>query len=119
MGTPVAIQMTRKGLLIPRDALGDLVVGELEAVRAGSEIIIRRKRASADERDRVRHVLRAAGLLYEPDWNAPPPVENPCRDASILRASSRQPGVVEKVNGDGFPTGSTGCGKPLFEKGCC
>jgi hypothetical protein len=48
-----------------------------------------------------------------------PPVENPCRDASVLRASSCQPGVVEKANGDGFPTGSMGCGKPLFEKGCC
>ena len=48
-----------------------------------------------------------------------PNVENPCSDARALRTSGRQPGVVEKANGNGFPTSSTGCGKPLFEKGCC
>ena len=47
-----------------------------------------------------------------------PPVENPCRDIKVLTVSSRRLGVIESVNGDGFPTGSTGCGKPLFEKGC-
>ena len=74
MCTPVVIRMTPEGLLIPHDALGDLVAGELEAERAGSEIVIRPKRAPADERDRVHQALRAAGLLYEPDWKAPPPV---------------------------------------------
>jgi hypothetical protein len=74
MGTAVAIQMTPEGLLIPSDALGDLATGELEAVRVGSAIIVRPKRSSADERDQVRQVLRAAGLLYEPGWETPPPV---------------------------------------------
>ena len=74
MGKTVAIQMTQEGLLIPHDALGDLAAGELEAVRAGDEIVVRRKKASTDERDQVRRVLQAAGLLYEPAWETPPPV---------------------------------------------
>jgi hypothetical protein len=48
-----------------------------------------------------------------------PPVENPCRNDRVPRISSHQLSVVEKVKSDGFPTGSAGCGKPLFEKGCC
>lgn len=95
MGAPVAIQMTRKGLLIPRDALGDLVAGELEAMRAGGEIVIRPIRASADERDRVRQVLRAAGLLYEPAWKAPPPV--PPDERARLAEKLGQAGALSKV----------------------
>jgi len=74
VGTPVSIQMTRKELLIPRDALGNLATKDVEAVRVGDAIIVRPKRASDDERDQVRHVLQAAGLLYEPAWETPPPV---------------------------------------------
>ena len=31
------------------------------------------KREPADERTLVTQALRAAGLLYEPDWELPPP----------------------------------------------
>jgi len=74
MGKAISIQMTQEGLLIPRDALGDLVTRELEAVRVGDEIVVRPKRASTEERNQVRRVLQAAGLLYEPAWETPPPV---------------------------------------------
>jgi hypothetical protein len=95
MSTKVAIRMTPEGLLIPRDALGDLVAGELEAVRAGSEIVIRPKKASTDERDRVHQVLRAAGLLYEPAWKAPPPV--PPDERARLAEKLGQAGALSEV----------------------
>jgi hypothetical protein len=95
MSTKVAIRMTPEGLLIPRDALGDLATGELEAVRAGGEIVIRPKRTSADERDRVRHVLQAAGLLYEPAWKAPPPV--PPDERARLAEKLGQAGPLSEV----------------------
>jgi hypothetical protein len=95
MGTPVGIQMIRKGLLIPRDALGDLVAGELEAVRAGSEIVIRPKRPSPDERDRVRQVLRSAGLSYEPDRETPPPV--PPEERACLAEKLGQAGPLSEA----------------------
>jgi len=73
MGTTVAIQMTWEGLLIPHDALSDLATEKLEAVRVKGEIVIRPKRASTEERNQVRCVLQAAGLLYEPAWETPSP----------------------------------------------
>jgi len=74
MDTSVTVHMTRKGLLIPRKALGDLVAEELEAVREEGTIVIRPKSLGADERTRVRQALRAAGMLYEPEWEPPTPV---------------------------------------------
>jgi len=74
MDTTVTVQITRKGLLIPREALGDLGAEELEAVRKEGTIVIRPKSATADERTQVRQVLRAAGMLYEPEWEPPTPV---------------------------------------------
>jgi len=74
MGTPVNVQITRKGLLIPRQALGDMDTEELEAVREEGTIVIRPKSATADDRSQVRQVLRAAGMLYEPEWQPPTPV---------------------------------------------
>jgi len=67
-------QLTRKGLLIPCKALGDLGAEELEAVREEGTIIVRPKSAGADERARVRQALQAAGMLYEPEWEPPTPV---------------------------------------------
>ena len=74
MGTPVNVQITREGLLIPREALGDMDTEELEAVREEGTIVIRPKSATAGERSQVRQVLRAAGMLYEPEWQPPTPV---------------------------------------------
>ncbi|MBN1316480.1 MAG: hypothetical protein JXA42_13475 [Anaerolineales bacterium] len=68
METTVTIEITRKGLLIPRKALGDLCAEELEAVREERTIVIRPKSETDDERTRVRQVLRSAGMLYEPEW---------------------------------------------------
>lgn len=36
--------------------------------------MIHPKSTRADTRAQVRQVLRTAGLLYEPDWETPPPV---------------------------------------------
>jgi hypothetical protein len=74
MDTSVTVQMTRKGLLIPRKALGDLGTEELEAVREEGTIVIRPKSAGADERAQVRQALQAAGMLYELEWEPPTPV---------------------------------------------
>ena len=74
MDTTVNVQITRKGLLIPREALGDLGAEDLEAVRKEGTIVIRPKSATDDERTQVRRVLREAGMLYEPEWDAPTPV---------------------------------------------
>ena len=74
MDTTVAVQMTRKGLLIPRKALDDLGAEELEAVWEEGTIVIRPKSTAADERTQVRQALRTAGMLYEPEWEPPTPV---------------------------------------------
>ncbi len=62
------------GMLIPRTALGDSSIQELEVVRENGVIVIRPKPALSDTRTRVRHILREAGMLYEPKWETPPPV---------------------------------------------
>jgi hypothetical protein len=99
MGTKVTVQMTPEGLLIPRDALGDLAIGELEAVRTRDAIIVRPKRAFADERERVRHALRAAGLLCEPDWKTPLPV-SPDERARLVRKLAQGCPLSESIIAD-------------------
>jgi len=75
MATTLTIQKTEQGLLLPRAALGDWYDKELEAVWDEGCIVIR-PRPAADARSQVRQVLRAAGLLYEPQWEPPPPVSS-------------------------------------------
>jgi len=74
MATTIAVRMTLQGLLIPRTALGDWYTKELEAVWEKQKIVIRPKSTPANTRDQVRQILRAAGMLYKPDWEMPPPV---------------------------------------------
>ncbi len=61
-------------MLIPRAALGDWNTKELEALREKQGIVIRPKPTHADTRTQVRQILRAAGMLYKPDWEMPSPV---------------------------------------------
>jgi virulence-associated protein VagC len=74
MGKLIPLEITERGILIPCEALDELDEDELEAVREGDRIVIRPRLGSADERERVGQVLRAAGLLYEPGWEQPSPV---------------------------------------------
>jgi hypothetical protein len=74
MATTIAVQVTPQGLLIPRTALGDWYMKELEAVWEKREIVIRPRPTPADVRSQVRQALRVAGMLYEPHWETPPPV---------------------------------------------
>jgi virulence-associated protein VagC len=74
MEKPIPLEITERGILIPCEALDELDEDELEAVREGDRIVIRPRTGSADERERVGQVLRAAGLLYEPGWEHPSPV---------------------------------------------
>lgn len=74
MTAKIAAQMTPQGLLIPRAALGDWRLEELEIIQEPQAIIIRPKSASTGRRAQVRQILGAAGLLYQPDWDAPPSV---------------------------------------------
>jgi hypothetical protein len=76
--------MTPQGLLIPRAALGDWGLGALEVIQEQHAIIIRPKPAPMDTRDQVQQILEAAGLLYQPAWEMPPPV-SPEERANLAR----------------------------------
>lgn len=91
----VKLHMTRKGLLIPRKALGDLRMEELEAVREEGTIVIRPRSAGSDERSRVRQALREAGMLYEPEWEAPTSVS--AEERARLAARLGEAGPLSEV----------------------
>jgi hypothetical protein len=74
MTTVIATKVTPQGLLIPRAALQDWNINDLEVVRRKQTILVRPKRDATDPRAKVRQALRAAGLLYEPNWETPPDV---------------------------------------------
>jgi len=91
MEETIPVEVTENGLLIPHEVLGELDKGELEAVRQEGQIVIRPKLDPVEERVRVGQVLRAAGLLYEPDWEQPSPVseEERARLARKLASGSQ------------------------------
>jgi len=91
MTTIIAIQVTPQGLLIPHTALQDWNVNEVEAVRRKQTILIRPKRDATDTRSRVRQALRAAGLLYQPDWKTPPDVSPEERARLARKLAQGQP----------------------------
>ena len=78
MDTTIAVQMTLRGLLIPRAALGEWSTKKLEAVWEKEAIVIRPTKrpesTHAGTRPQVRRILREAGMLYETRWETPPPV---------------------------------------------
>jgi hypothetical protein len=91
MEKTIPLQVTENGLLIPHEVLGELGLGELEAVREEGRIVIQPRSQSVDERVRVGHVLRAAGLLYELDWEQPRPVSEKERARLASKLSSDSP----------------------------
>ena len=91
-----SVQVTERGILIPREALGELDKSELEAIREEGQIVIRPKLCPVDERVRVQQVLRAAGLLYEPDWEHPSPVSQEER-ARLARKLASGPPLSEAI----------------------
>jgi hypothetical protein len=74
MATTIPVQITQQGLLIPRAVIQEWVEQGIQAVKDEQSIIIRPKPAHTDARRRVRQVLRAADMLYEPHWETPSPV---------------------------------------------
>ena len=74
MTTVISAQLTPQGLLIPHAALWDWNVSEVEVIRRKRTIVIRPKNDATNTRSRIKHVLRAAGLLYKPNWETPPDV---------------------------------------------
>lgn len=92
----IPVQVTEEGILIPREALGELDKGELEAIREEGKIVIRPKPQSLDERTQVRQVLRDAGLLYEPGWKSPSPVSQKVR-ARLARKLASGPPLSEAI----------------------
>jgi hypothetical protein len=90
MEKPIPVQITEKGLLIPHEVLGEWGESELEAVREEDRIVIRPK-LDQDERIRVAQTLRAAGLLYEPDWEQPLPVSEKERARLARKLASGSP----------------------------
>lgn len=70
MTTVIATKVTPQGLLIPRAALHGWNIDDLEVVRRKQTILVRPRRDAADPRAKVRQALGAAGLLYEPNWEA-------------------------------------------------
>ena len=99
METTIPVRVTKRGLLIPREALGELDAKELEAIREEGQIIIRPKPRTADERMRVGQVLRAAGLLYKPNWQQPSPVSEEER-ARLARKLASGPPLSEQIVAD-------------------
>ena len=91
MERTIPVQVTERGILIPDEALGELDKGELEAVREEGRIVIRPKSRPADERARVGQALRAAGLLYEPDWEQPSTVSQEERARLAQKLASGLP----------------------------
>lgn len=99
MNTTIAVRVTAQGLLIPRTALGDWEVQELEVVREKQAIIIRPKPASGDTRAQVRQILHKAGMLYEPDWETPLPV-SPEERARLAKKLARGQPLSELIIAD-------------------
>ncbi len=91
MTTVITVQLTPQGLLIPRAALHDWSVNEVEVVRRERSILIRPKSDAADTRSRTHQVLRAAGLLYKPDWESPPDVSPEERERLAKKLAQGQP----------------------------
>jgi len=91
MEKSIPVEATDRGLLIPREVLGELEGGELEAVMDEGRIIIRRKLDPADEKARVAQALRDAGLLYEPNWDPPSPVSEQARSRLAEKLASDPP----------------------------
>ena len=99
MERTIAVKVTDKGILIPHEELDGLDRDDLEAVRKEDRIVIRPKPQPIDERARVAQVLRDAGLLYEPDWEQPPPVSEQER-ARLARKLASSPPLSEVIIAD-------------------
>ena len=91
MAKTIPVKITDKGLLIPREVLGGLDKGDLEAIREENQIVIRLKSQPVDERAQVEQVLRAAGLLYKLDWEQPSPVSEEERARLARKLASGSP----------------------------
>jgi hypothetical protein len=99
MERTIPVKVTDSGILIPHEALEGLDRDELEAVREQDQIVIRPKHHATAERDRVAQVLRDAGLLYELDWEQPPPVSERER-ARLARKLASSPPLSEVIIAD-------------------
>ena len=95
----IPVQVTKEGILIPHEALGELDKSELEAVREEGQIVIRPKPQPLDERAQVRQVLRDAGLLYEPGHSLPRPVSPKVR-ARLAQKLASGPPLSEEIIAD-------------------
>jgi bifunctional DNA-binding transcriptional regulator/antitoxin component of YhaV-PrlF toxin-antitoxin module len=95
----IPVQVTEKGILIPHEALGELDRVEIEVVRDKDQIVIRPKPQLVDERGRIAQILRDAGLLYEPDWEQPPPV-SPQERARLAQKLASTPPLSEVIIAD-------------------
>lgn len=92
MGTTITTaQITPQGLLIPREALGNLESQELEIVVEDEAIIIRPKSATAEAKTQVRQILRETGSLYKPEWKTPPSVSTAEREQLAQKAGQGRP----------------------------
>jgi hypothetical protein len=73
MATPIAVEITPKGILIPHAALQDW--GEVQVVREEHRIVIQPKTLTPDrEHELAIQALREDGLLYEPEREPDLPV---------------------------------------------
>jgi hypothetical protein len=95
----IPVKVTKRGILIPHEALGELDSAEIEVVREKGQIVIRPKPQLIDARARVAQVLRDAGLLYEPDWKQPPLV-SPQERARLAQKLAADPPLSEMIIAD-------------------
>ncbi len=96
MSTEIVAQMTPEGLVIPISALDEWHDAELEMVREKTAIVIRPKSVLLSERERVRQMLREAGLLYETHWE-PGPAVSPEALARIAEKLAQGPPLSELI----------------------
>lgn len=99
MEETIPVQITEKGILIPIEALGELERTEIEVAKDKGQIVIRPKPQLVDEPARVAQVLREAGLLYEPDWEQPPPISFEER-ARLAQKLTTDPPLSEVIIAD-------------------
>jgi hypothetical protein len=96
MTTEIAVQMTSQELRIPLTGLEAWNDAELEIVREKHAIVIRPKSVFPSEHERVRQMLREAGLLYETNWEVGPAV-SPEELARLAEKLSQGPPLSELI----------------------
>jgi hypothetical protein len=70
MSTPITVQITPEGILIPRAALADWLEQGIEVVKDQTRIIIQPQSYLTKDHEQIKNLLAADGLLAKFDWES-------------------------------------------------